>query len=459
MSTATNTTRAIAIIRVSQVNGREGDQFHSPEAQRERITAACESHDWRLLDVIEELDVSGATPLKRRSGLLAAVEAVEAGKADIIVGAYLDRLCRSVRVYHELIDRIEQAGGEVYALDMGRQSNGSALERMIGTTLASVAEYVRNATAERSAEAQARAIREGCPPYAPPPGFVRGADGRFAIDAATGELVRQAFAMRADGATVERVREFMLDNGITRSPHAVRKMFLSRTYLGEINFGDYGPNLAAHPALIDQATWERVQRTRPSRGRYAKSDRLLARLGVLRCATCGSRMVVGHHHQDRTPDSARYAYYRCGRVRRDCPARATISAEIVEPLVIAAVRERIAGGVGRADTSSELVDAEQRATAAHAARESTLRLMLDMGLQDDPTLRAALAEQLEACELADAEVERLRAAADAWALSAGTDWDMLSLAERRGLIQALIARVEVAPGRGPDRVLIEPFEQ
>ena len=44
--------------------------------------------------------------------------------------------------------------------------------------------------------------------------------------------------------------------------------------------------------IVDPSTWRRVQRIVP-RGRRPKSDRLLARLGVLRCATCGGRMVIG----------------------------------------------------------------------------------------------------------------------------------------------------------------------
>ena len=54
--------RAIGIVRVSSVGGREGDAFISPTEQRGRIEAACERDGLRLLEVIEESDVSGARP-------------------------------------------------------------------------------------------------------------------------------------------------------------------------------------------------------------------------------------------------------------------------------------------------------------------------------------------------------------------------------------------------------------
>jgi hypothetical protein len=42
--------RAIGIVRVSQVKGREGESFASPDEQRERIEAACERDGLALVD-------------------------------------------------------------------------------------------------------------------------------------------------------------------------------------------------------------------------------------------------------------------------------------------------------------------------------------------------------------------------------------------------------------------------
>jgi hypothetical protein len=60
-STAMRSTsrRAIGVARVSRVGDRDGDRFVGPSEQRERIASACERDGLRLLDVIEELDVSG----------------------------------------------------------------------------------------------------------------------------------------------------------------------------------------------------------------------------------------------------------------------------------------------------------------------------------------------------------------------------------------------------------------
>jgi DNA invertase Pin-like site-specific DNA recombinase len=71
--------------------------------------------------------VSGGTPLDKRDGLRRAVEAVEALEADVIVAAYFDRLVRSLRVQDDLVSRVEAAGGQVLAVDVGRVTNGSAV--------------------------------------------------------------------------------------------------------------------------------------------------------------------------------------------------------------------------------------------------------------------------------------------------------------------------------------------
>src|SRR5689334_274074 len=86
LSVMNTQSRAIGICRVSQV----AQDSASIADQRKRIESYCESQGWKLVHVHEEPDVSGGTPLAKRAGLRAAVEAVEAGKADVLVAAYFD---------------------------------------------------------------------------------------------------------------------------------------------------------------------------------------------------------------------------------------------------------------------------------------------------------------------------------------------------------------------------------
>ena len=98
--------------------------------------------------MIEELDVSGGTPLANRRGLRRAVEMVEAGEADVVVVAYFDRLVRSLTVQAEVVDgssaRAGRSSPSTSAITNGRA--GMA----VGTMLGAVAEYHRRVTAERT---------------------------------------------------------------------------------------------------------------------------------------------------------------------------------------------------------------------------------------------------------------------------------------------------------------------
>lgn len=457
--------RAIGIIRVSEVKGRdrkgdkdgnERDAFVSPDVQRERIRAACEREGLRLVTrfgdggMIEELDVSGGTPLAQRRAL-AAVEAVEDGEADVIVGAYFDRLFRSLRVQDEFVSRVEDAGGQVLAVDVGQVTNGSAGKWLSGTMLGAVSEYQRRAAAERSRDAQASAVARGVLPWPNiPAGYVRGPEGSLVPDPDKARAVAEAVKLRANRATIAEVREHLKRNGIVLSYHGTTHLLKSRVLLGEIHFGDL-VNLKAHEPVVDRELWKQAQRVTVSRGRRAESERLLARLGVLRCASCDGRMVVG----TQTQNGRCYPFYRCGHVREDCAKRVTISAETIETLVVEAVRSALADVEGRASAETKVREAEQALGNAQANLDAAIRTLA--GFEDEASTRDRLVQLREARDNARDHLEHLGGPRAVVTINAATDWDRLSLDARRDLIRATVERVAVAPGRGAGRVSVEFF--
>ncbi|MGI8801443.1 MAG: recombinase family protein [Solirubrobacteraceae bacterium] len=447
--------RAVGIVRVSQVNGRNGESFHSPDTQRERIENACATNHWKLLTVHEELDVSGGKPLAQRPGLLAAVKAVEAGRAEIVLAAYLDRLTRDPGVRDQVIDRIEAVGGEVFAVDMGRQTNGTAVEQLTGTLASAVHRYVRRVGAERSREAQVAAIARGVAPWPNIlPGYERGPNGVLRPDPATQAVVAEAFELRAAGRTVQAVRDHLAANGIVRSYHGTSALLASRMVLGELHFGDYEPNLEAWPAIVDRDLWNRVQRMKVSRGRRAKSDRLLARLGVLRCGTCGARMVVG------SAVSGRYFVYRCPP-NGGCSRHVTISAEVVEAVVVAGVRANLDGCVGIQAAQDNVRQARVALQCAQGDLDTALRMLDDF--TNEPAAKERLVELRRVRDLAQERVDQVGDVGSREFLCLGEDWDQLSGDDQRQCIRATLAAVLVHPAvrgqRPEDRVEFVPHDR
>jgi DNA invertase Pin-like site-specific DNA recombinase len=437
--------RAVGVVRVSRLND---DDAVSPSEQAERIRQACARDGLELVATLDELNVSGGAPLSRRHGLRQAVELIEARQADVVIVAYFDRLIRSLRVQAEVLERVERAGGAVVAVDVGEVRVDTASRWLSSTMLGMVAEYHRRVTAERTAEAKRRAIDDGRPPFPNiPPGYRQRDDGRLEPHPTEATIVRDAFALRATGVPVREVRDFLRANGIERSFHGVQAMLTSRIYLGELHFGALA-NLDAHLAIVDRVTWAKVQRMRASRGRRPKSERLLARLGVLRCATCGGRMVVGTTRQS----SGLYHFYRCSPTS-DCPRRVTVSADLAEQVVLDKVRELISDQRGTATIADGLADAQVQLEQREAELDAAVRAFT--GLDDVDAARERLTELREARDAAQARLDELDAVAVPAQVVSGADVDALSLDAQRALVRAVVEQALVAPGKGRDRITVQ----
>jgi DNA invertase Pin-like site-specific DNA recombinase len=436
--------RAIGIVRVSRVSGREGESFASPDEQRQRIEAECKRSGLDLLDVIPEVDVSGGTPLEKRGGLRTAVERVEAGEAQVVVAAYFDRLCRSLKVQGELIERVEAAGGQVLAVDVGQVTNGSAGQWLSGTLLGAVNEYQRRTTTERTAGAQARAVARGATPWARVPlGYDR-SNGTLTPNPDEIPIVRRAFKMRAEGESMTQIRKMLRSHGVERSHRGVQVMLANRIYLGELHFGKL-VNLHACEPIIDRELWTRVQRMVIPRGPQPASERLLARLGILRCGSCGARLGTM-----KLPKQGDYPIYRCPSTN-DCDHHMTISAVIAEKVVVKAARAAIRDIKGRADGQANRRQAEADLAAAESALEAAVSAFDGLDLQ---ATKDKLAQLRGAVDDTRDRLDRLGPADIAIRVNGAEEWDQMTPDEQRALIRATIKTAVVGPGRGAERIMI-----
>ena len=446
--------RAIGIIRVSEVGGRDGDSFTSPEVQAERIQDACERDGLELVELLQELDVSGGKPLDQRPGLSQAVAAIEAGKAEVIAAAYFDRLFRSLSTQAEVVERVERVGGKVLAVDVGQVTHGSASEWLSATMLGAVAEHMRRSVGERTAAGQKRAVERGAVPWARIPlGYKRSEAGPLEIDPETSPLAIRAFEMRAEGQSAKSIMVWLAEHGIKRSHGGVTKMLASRVYLGEINYGEMH-NLNAHEPLIDRDLWQRVNRMVIPRGPQAPSDRLLARLRILRCGSCGNPLGTM-----KLPKQNNLPIYRCSS-NNVCDCHVTINAETAEQVVSDVVRKAISNATGRAQARENAQAVVAKRDGAQAALDGALRSFAATGLDHEPAAVDRLAELRQARDEAQVEVDRLGPDA-VKAIALGEDWDRLSLDGKRALIQATVERAVVAPAGhrrrwdgGPDRITV-----
>lgn len=368
--------RNVIVPRVSEQGTRDDDKFYSPDIQIAKATDWSDREGDTVVAVLPETNVSGTLPLRRRKGLLPAIEMVQAGDADQIIVAYFDRLVRKLKVQLEVIELVEAAGGDIYALDHGRLTNGTAAVKLSTNMMGAVFQFYSEIIGEKVSPAQAEAIAKGVVPFPRlPPGIIRGEDGRCApaSDRDTEPLctVIEAFERRARDESWPDVRAFLAERGIYKSLHGVQTMIRSKLYIGELHFGKvHEPNLNAHDPIIDRNLWHAAQRPPVRRGGRRVSPALLSRLSVLKCGTCGGNLTVNNAG----------GFYRCqGSRLKGCADKPSVQAHHVEAIAIEEVSayvtdERIHG---KASREARIRAADAKVKRCDDALQSALRMLRD----------------------------------------------------------------------------------
>ena len=168
---------------------------------------------------------------------------------------------------------------------------------------------------------------------------------RWVLDPAKADLVRKAWWMRADGATYGEIDEA---THLYRSKGSYASMFNNETYRGVLKCGDLRIEGGVE-ALVDQETWEVVQKRRRSYKRQLRntldhpkrkrSPHLLS--GLLVCGLCGAAMSGG---TDNVKRGCPWTYYLCGRKKREgwntC-SLGKINGRALDKVVLDAVIERV----------------------------------------------------------------------------------------------------------------------
>jgi len=194
--------RAVAYVRVS--TDKQAEHGVSLDAQRAKVEAYASLYDLDLVAV--EVDAGVSAKTLDRPALARALEALRTGKADALLVVKLDRLTRSVRDLGELVERCNREGWAVLSVSENLDT-GSAAGRLVVNVLASVAQWEREATGERTAAAMAHLKAEGRftggqAPY----GCRLAADGKsLDVEPAEAAVMAEARELRAAGLTLRAV--------------------------------------------------------------------------------------------------------------------------------------------------------------------------------------------------------------------------------------------------------------
>jgi DNA invertase Pin-like site-specific DNA recombinase len=142
-------TRTIAYLRVS--TDKQADAGVSLDAQRAKVLSYASLYELDLVDII--VDAAQSAKTLDRPGLQDSLSALRSGRADAILVVKLDRLTRSVRDLGLLVEQYFSSGKWALMSVSEQIDTRSAAGRLVLNVLASVAQWEREATGERTSAA------------------------------------------------------------------------------------------------------------------------------------------------------------------------------------------------------------------------------------------------------------------------------------------------------------------
>ncbi|MBS4001767.1 MAG: recombinase family protein [Afipia sp.] len=342
-------------------------EFNSLDAQREACEAYIKSQasqGWRVLpQPYDDPAFSGGN--LDRPALKQLLADIESGLIDVIVVYKIDRLTRSLADFAKLVETFDRKSISFVAVTQ-QFNTTSSMGRLTLNVLLSFAQFERELASERVRDKVAASRRKGKWTGGTVPLGYMAKDKKLVIDPKEAETVRTIFsqylALKSFSLLVQDLdrRSIVTKRRDTKVPKyrggipftygPLAHVLKNRVYLGEVHHGGkWYP--AEHKPILDQKTFDQVQALLAenrvtTRTRQSVSGALLA--GKI-LDDRGNRMSPSFT----VKNGIRYRFYisralMCGR-KAQAGSVARIPAQLVESLVINAIRERFTLGAQTPD--------------------------------------------------------------------------------------------------------------
>lgn len=311
--------RAALYVRVStEDQAREG---YSIEAQRSLLEKKTMEWDYTIYDFY--IDDGYSAKDTRRPALQRMLKDAERRVYDVVIYWRLDRLTRSSKDFHKLIERLTQH----------KVSIRSATERVDTTTAmgvfqlelsVSLAQLERQTISERVHFVMEDRHMKGKRNGAVAPFGYDLIDGKLVINPMEAEVVKRIYAMYQNNTGMRGIAKIFNSEGIPKgelnkwADNSVYYILTNPAYCGKIRWnyrklsgartGKESIVDADHEAIISTEEFDRVQNMRKFRAKVGKSaTSVYAFTGVIRCGRCGYGMIG----DSRAVKSGRTRYYKC----------------------------------------------------------------------------------------------------------------------------------------------------
>jgi site-specific DNA recombinase len=197
----------VAYVRVSTQDQVDGVSL---DAQEARIAAYCVAMAWSVSEVIRDAGESAKS--LQRPGMAKLLADVRAANVERVIILKLDRLTRSTRDLADLLDLFAKAGTALVSVSESLDT-ASASGRLVVNMLAVVAQWEREAIAERTAAALGYKRQQRHVYGHVPFGWRRQGDRLVAVEPEQDALAEMR-RMKHAGATLHEIGEMLERRGL-----------------------------------------------------------------------------------------------------------------------------------------------------------------------------------------------------------------------------------------------------
>jgi DNA invertase Pin-like site-specific DNA recombinase len=202
---------------------RQADEGESLDVQERQIAGYATIHGFAVERVYVERGVSGSKPLAERPEGAQLLAVLRPG--DVVITPKLDRMFRSALDALDVLARLRQGGISLHMIDLGGDTTGNGIGKLVFTILSAVAEAERDRTRERVAEMkrdqrQRGRFLGGTVPF----GFRVGPDGALVEIPEQQAAIRQIRKLRDQGLALRPIAAAMRASGVSITFMGVKKV-------------------------------------------------------------------------------------------------------------------------------------------------------------------------------------------------------------------------------------------
>lgn len=319
--------RQLRVAAYCRVSTKQEEQLNSYEVQKRVYTEKINSNPkWKLVGIFADKGITG-TSTKKREEFNKLMRLCKQGKVDMIITKSIARFARNTVDCLKYTRMLKELGVDVYFEEQGIHSTQPGAEFYI-TIYGSIAQSESENISANVRWGKAQSAKEGNVSfqYKRFLGYRKGADGKPEIDPEQAVVVRRIYERFLSGDSLAKISTELNEDGISTpsgdgrwQPGTVESILKNEKYKGDaiinktyivdciskkvkVNNGErpkyYVEN--NHPAIIDSATFGRVQEelarrsgkrkvkqvgTKTEQGKYSSKYALTE---LLVCGECGT---------------------------------------------------------------------------------------------------------------------------------------------------------------------------